>query len=78
MKEKKKSASGGAVRELERDTVPSANVRRFSGQGSEDESAGPQGAERGRRRGRRRPGREADAAGPSALTSWQVVAGTQS
>lgn len=67
MKEKKKSASGGAARELGRDTVSSANVRRFSGQGSEDESGGPERAQRGRRRGlRRRPGREADAAGPSA------------
>ena len=63
MKEKK-SASGGAVSELGRDTVPSANVRRFLGQDSEDETGGTERAERGLRRGRRRPGREAAAPPP--------------
>ena len=55
-KKKKKSASGGAVSELGRDTVPSANVRRFLGQGPEDETGGPERAERCLRRGRRARG----------------------
>ena len=36
--------------------MPSTNVRRVSGQDSEDETGSPDRAERGRRRGRRRPG----------------------